>query len=447
MHEDERGLQILYAPGELADACARPDWAAGLFAEGAARAGAARRRRSWRQAASTLKGVAAAWLDPHDPLRMAAEAGIAQQTGQAQAMVRHRLDLLLERLAAGELVRLWEEELGTVERTGCRTLFAVLAGTLSEPALLTICQAVLLRSFLVARLSRGEWAAAARWAEAIAGSDAELGGLLCLLTWPPAAETWTRQACERAEGVLVYGHDETVARIRQWTPAGTRFVGRGHRVSLAVVGAGLGERELTAAARALARDVALHEQRGCLSPHYVLVEETPPGRALGFGLRLAAALQQLAREWPAPLLAEQDMLRWRAALNRWRMRAALAREVSLWEGGAASGPRFCVVASDPGPTLPDNPGNRFVFVLPVRDWPAIEALLCPLRGRLGTVGIACPDARAEAWIARARSWDPQVRVAAVGRMQDPPLTWRDGGIGNLEPWVMDVGWRAEAGKG
>ena len=116
--------------------------------------------------------------------------------------------------------------------------------------------------------------------------------------------------------------DETVARLREWTPVATPFVGHGHRISLAILDAAMAERELPGAARALAIDVALHEQRGCLSPQYVLVEGSVPGRAQGFGLQLAAALGRLGREWPAPRLPEEEMLRWRAALNRWRMRSA-----------------------------------------------------------------------------------------------------------------------------
>ena len=78
------------------------------------------------------------------------------------------------------------------------------------------------------------------------------------------------------------------------------MIAYGPRVSVAVVGrTALDGGE--SAAKALALDVALHDQRGCLSPHAVFVEEVGAVTPREFAGRLAAALEKLVARLPPPI--------------------------------------------------------------------------------------------------------------------------------------------------
>src|SRR5204863_402246 len=101
--------------------------------------------------------------------------------------------------------------------------------------------------------------------------------------WPGGDLAREDAALGRAEVVAVTGSDATLAALAP--RLGRRLIAHGPRWSVAVVG-----RAAAAEVDAIALDVALHEQRGCLSPHAVYVT----GDARGFAERLAAALDAVA---------------------------------------------------------------------------------------------------------------------------------------------------------
>lgn len=76
---------------------------------------------------------------------------------------------------------------------------------------------------------------------------------------------------EPGDVVLAFGSDETLAQVAADLPAGVRFVGHGHGMGIAMVGAGA---DLARAAAQLALDVVLFDQQGCLSPRLVLIDQS-----------------------------------------------------------------------------------------------------------------------------------------------------------------------------
>src|SRR5207248_1555027 len=117
-------------------------------------------------------------------------------------------------------------------------------------------------------------AAAARWRDD-AALRAELPAAACLSsTMIAAVVPIAAAALGRAEVVVATGSDATLAAL---VPRlGRRLIAHGPRWSVAVV-----ERAAAAEVDAIALDVALHDQRGCLSPHAVYVT----GDARGFAER------------------------------------------------------------------------------------------------------------------------------------------------------------------
>lgn len=394
-----------------------------------------RGKRDWRQSATLLKGLATAWLEPRNRERRRAEAAVVREHGLSPGVVRYSFNLWLQRLASGELVELWEGELGHADSDCVNTLFGVFAGTLPEPTIQSVCHALLMRTFMLGRVSSREWEAAVCWIRDLARMDPELAELIVLASWPADREEWTRAACAHAEGTMVFGGDATVEKLRAWTPADRRFVARGHRVSLTVIDAGFSPDDLQDLAWKTSLDMVIHDQTGCLSPQYVIMEDPEGQEARRFAGFLAESLRVRAAEWSAPVLSEAEIVKWRVAMNRARAEAAMGGGGCFFAAPSSAG-RYGVVLHRSLDRLPGNPLHRFMHVIAVSDGREAGRLIHPLKGRIAAVAQAGKNVEFGGWLGEGdASWLSAVRFCSPGEMQDPPLAWMDGGIPNLRIWT------------
>lgn len=240
-----------------------------------------------------------------------------------------------------------------------------------------------------------------------------------------------------ADVVSVYGADGTVAALRGRVPATSRVVPHGHGLGAAYVPAAAldGERAAERVARALALDVAAYDQRGCLSPHAVFVEEggaVPPAELA----RLLAdvGLAELAASLPrGPLPADVG-----GAQLQWRGVAAVRGALFEGDGYAAS-------FEDRAP-LRVSPGWRNVAVLACDGPEDAVARLAPAGSHLKSLGVA-GDAAAGRRLAALLRTPLAPTLAPVGQMQTPPLDVLADGAPPLEGlfrWI-DVGPADDAG--
>jgi hypothetical protein len=210
------------------------------------------------------------------------------------------------------------------------------------------------------------------------------------------------------------------------------FVGHGHKISFAVVSSAVASDPGAAgrAASALALDVALWDQKGCLSPQMCYVEGDWRA-ALAFAERLASPLQELALRLPAGPTTIDEQL----ALRRFR-------EQAEWEGIATG--RAAVLAPqdslawtvvvDADAALRPTPLCRSLRVVPFAADADLRRALHPSRRFLEAAGVAAPPGRARTLgdlLARAGVQ----RVCPLGAMQRPPLAWRQGGRPRVGDWV------------
>ena len=92
--------------------------------------------------------------------------------------------------------------------------------------------------------------------------------------------------------VVAYGGALALADLRR--RAGRKLIAFGPKASVAIVAGAPVSGALEATASALARDVALFDQRGCLSLQAIYTD----GDAEALAAALAAALEDAARRWP-----------------------------------------------------------------------------------------------------------------------------------------------------
>lgn len=193
-----------------------------------------------------------------------------------------------------------------------------------------------------------------------------------------------------ADLVVAYGSDETVDALACSLPSSTRFEGYGHGFGVAWI-----ERDEDPTAVAL--DVALHDQRGCLSPLAVFVR----GDARAFARALHEALGRLEETLP-----------------RGRVDAGEAAAAMQWQGAAAArcvwsrrGKTHFVGALEDAAFIA-SPGLRNVLVCEARDASHVMSLLGDEGAHLTCVGATDADL---AWPLAG------VRVVRAGTMQDPAL--------------------------
>lgn len=212
-------------------------------------------------------------------------------------------------------------------------------------------------------------------------------------------EDYDVAAQDRGE-IHVYGRDETIADVRAKARVPVRAHGSGMGVAWVSARA-----SLDAAARGLADDVVVFDQRGCLSPRVAFVEGDL-ARAAAFADALHAELERLDAAVPrGPMPADE-----RAASGRYVATMTYASDVRV-------GSQHAIGVAPPGAPLVLPPPYRHVHVAACEALAGAEKLLAPLAKGIAAIGSDDADAARALSAALA----PRARVSELGRMQRPPL--------------------------
>jgi len=202
-----------------------------------------------------------------------------------------------------------------------------------------------------------------------------------------------------ADAVHVFGRDETVEAVRTLTD-----------VPLVPHGSGLGLVLLHASNRAdfdvvagrVARDIARHDQRGCLSPHAVLIEDGNAEDADVLATAMHHALSALDVELP------------RGSLSPWEAQRERAwRDVASATGELVSSPTHAVSIESSWPPR-DCPGLRNIAIHVARA-DQIDALMHALGAHMKSIGLADEEALTASRARFAFASD----VVIAGEMQTP----------------------------
>lgn len=195
--------------------------------------------------------------------------------------------------------------------------------------------------------------------------------------------------------VHVYGRHETIVAVRASAPPG--LVVRAHGPGFGVAYIAPSD-ELAVAAGALASDVVVFDQRGCLSPRVAFVAGDA-ARAARFAKALASALETLAIHVPRGALTPDETAE-----------GVRYVETMRFAGEACVGPSS-VVGTSRRFVLP--PTGRCVHVVAVARGTDIVAALGDGLAFVTSVGTSEREV--------ASSFPAGVRIAALGQMQKPPF--------------------------
>jgi hypothetical protein len=383
---------------------------------------AAMRPENFRDAnAAALAKAFDLWRDREFPKRRETVAQIASAWSYTAALIDESLDALLEPFGTSAL-----RSFGARVPSRRDVIGFIMPGNVPGASLHEFSTALIAGSGLIVKTSSAEPLFFGAFAGTIAEVDPQVGARIAVFNWSRGQTNLTQALRTACDWIVAFGNDATLAglsaaeiRSNESKSPHTQLVGFGSRVSGALV---MNEalRDRIEVLNALARDITLFEQRGCLSPHHIFVEGTG---ARAFAAELATMLDRVAAKIPPPRrYGLEDAAAVRRVRENARWRALGGQDVALWEGARLgwtvvydSSAHFCV-----------SPGWRTVYVSAIVDLEDFIRRMEPASGRLEACAIAGPASRV-AQVTPALARLGVSYICAPGTMQSPPLEWRHSG--------------------
>lgn len=376
--------------------------------------------------AMALGATCERWRDRDYAPRRETVGAIAAAWGWSEALLDESIDALMAPMSRTALDHL----AGQLPRRS-NLIGLILPGNIPGAGIHEFTTALLAGCALMIKTATAESFFFARFTQTLRESDSEVGARIAVLNWSRERTVITSSLRTNCDWIAAFGDDDTLAQLeaKDLAAPGTGGGGMlkacfGSRVSGAIVTAEVvGTPAAAGIADALARDVSLFEQQGCLSPHHVFVESTDPGIAAAFARELAAALARFAlRMPPSRRYGLEDAAAVRRVRESARWRALGGRAVSLMEGDDLG---WTVVCDDQA-SFTISPGFRTVTVSPIANLEELKGRLTPVAGHLEAFAIAASTARREA-LRTALAAMGICYLCEPGAMQSPPLDWTHGG--------------------
>jgi len=286
-------------------------------------------------------------------------------------------------------------------------VLVILASNLPALGVQPLLPALALRRPVLLKSPSSEPLFAPAFIAALAVHLPALAPALAAITWPGGDEALEAPLLAAAGRVVAYGEQESLDDLEQRAPG--KIVAYGPKTSLAVVGTDV---EPQSVAAGLARDVALFDQRGCLSIQaiYTLGDSTALAKAL------AAELADVAEEWPSGPLDPVSVAAVQQIRSEAQMRGLIMPELPIDVG---------TVVVEPQLDFRPSPGVRTVRLHPLDRADRLPEILAPWAGQLQGAALAGKEAWAlqpdlEA-LGISRSTEP-------GKLQTPDALWHNGGV-------------------
>ncbi len=371
------------------------------------------------EAAAGLAAVFERWRVRGFPARAHTIARIAERSGMSRELLEESLDALLAPFTADALDAFAKRVKRRLSGVGAFVMPANVPGA----GLHELVAAMLAGATALIKVSSREPFFFAELTASLSETAPDIAARTAVVFFDRENPELAAAMLDSSDFAVALGADETVSRLHSRRP----FFGFGSRASGAFVTLSALDRRGPETAAALARDVTLFEQQGCLSPHHIFLECSDPATAARFGESTAEALSALAERLSPARLSFEAASAIRRVRESARWRRLGGRNVTLWEGRGMA----WTVVLDPEARFQLSPGYRTVTITPLASLGDFEQRLAPMRGKLEafsvTAGASSAEAAAELLGRLGVAW-----ICEPGSIQSPPLEWRHGGGGFLD---------------
>ena len=377
----------------------------------------ARAIAAWHQVARRFEGATLA-----DAVTLI--QSLEKVTRLSRPILRESWRNLFSQITEGKMQRWWREvsdERGSGEYPKLIGLFA--PGNIPGVAVLPLVQLSLLGIPVIIKNASDEPFLVPLLLHELAQIDNVVAGRLVTLHWSRQDEAITEAFISSVARVVAFGHDETLENLR---PVGSNaFDGFGDKLSVAIVNPNCVAQEDM---HHLAYDIAMFDQKGCMSPQFVFLITNNWQTTEYFCKRLAQALAEIERRFPAGHWRDSDS----AAVQQWRgameARQAEGEQVTYLRSSKLS----WTVAGANSFDLHERVALRFARVWRMDNTAAVFRLLASVSGSLQAVSLLLEEEemqQAQELFAGAEDSSkvrfPETLLAAPGRLQKPMFNWMD----------------------
>jgi len=347
------------------------------------------------------------FLNPDSDVRAELSHPLANACALSEQGLQAGLEAVLGGMRGDPLRRLVG---ATRPSAGASVTAVVLSSNLPALAVQSLLPALSLRQPLILKSPSAEPLFAPAFVRELVRHEPMLANALLAITWTGGRDAVESEIFAVSDRVLAYGTRETMDSLGE--RLGERLVAFGPKISFAVADGDRPDR----VAPGVARDIALFDQRGCLSVHAVYTFGAP--RALARAI--AEELSKLASRWPPGRMRTAEL----ASVRQLRADAELRR---LYVPSTPI--EVGTVIAETEPALSISPGLRTVRVYPLPSEATLLDVLAPWRGRLQGAALHGP---------RSRALGPSLgalgvsRITDVGELQSTDALWHNGGVDPLE---------------
>ena len=394
--------------------------------------------------AVTLGTVGARFGTPGDPLREEALNLLPHHAGLSEPMAREVLDGMAADWTVQRLRRLLKAEFpdprvldgfipgpeARLHAAGSPLLVQISAGNVPGVSVGSLLRAILVKSAVLLKPARTDAILPVLFAQGLKEEAPDLAAAVAVLYWPGGDSPVERRAVAAADRVVAYGGLDTIRTLRGTLAPTTPLVAYPHRVSFGAVTRQALDADAGGVARKAARAVALFDQRGCVSPQLLYVEEGAALTPLAFAETLADALEAEARRIPPGPLSTDEAAQARQVRETEELREAAGLGVHVSGPGVGRG----TVIHDPDPAFVASCLARTVRLKPLADLEGLGPLLEPVRPYLQSVGLESTRERRPVLAEGLARWGVP-RVTDLTELPWPPPWWHHDGGGPLRDLV------------
>ncbi|HEY7994404.1 MAG: acyl-CoA reductase [Candidatus Eremiobacterales bacterium] len=363
---------------------------------------------------------AAQWRDPRSDVREKARLAL-RDSEWSPAVVESALDDVLFDLDEERARKLAMERPNEDERP----VLVILPGNIIGPAIASAYCAAAAGAHVILKSPGNERAIAPILAEQFEALGKPLGGTIDARYWKGGDFEIEPTLFASVRKIVAFGSDEALGEITRSAPVPLRGYGTSYSVGFVTADADLANTAVGAA-----RDVAMFDQRGCMSPQTIYVEGDE-GRSLLFARALEAELRKVQETLPRGRMAEDEAVAIAMAIRKLSVSAFPPKTHGLdtmMVGPETRGaPGFVVVVEPDGE--PTTEGfARIVSIKPCDNVDALVGVAMTAATKFESLGLSGEITTAQRERLMATGF---LRVCQLGEMQRPPFGYR--------PTVEDFG--------
>jgi len=263
----------------------------------------------------------------------------------------------------------------------------------------------------------------------------KLAASIEIAEWKGGSELVEAPLFKEADCVIATGSNDTLDTIFKRLSPRSRFLRYGHKLSFSYIAReSLAKIAVQKVVGAAIDDIVAWNQLGCLSPHVIYVETGGTLAPESFAELLVKELESRETTEPRGTVDTNTGAAIAARRMFYQVRASADEKTRVWSSPDSTA---WTVVFEHDPEFQISCLNRFVFVKAVADIAALLAAVARLEGQVSTVGLSSPVHRASEIATALARWGV-TRICPLGKMQDPPLTWRHDGrpaLGDLVSWT------------